>query len=242
MILKRHKSQTTIFLLKVGEQRAVLIRASVAVFFLLLWVAVKLTRIANTTLDRRHVRRVNVLAHETIPCDFGEPLVIHDVFAAAVQVTEALREVGGDELLQKILRVRVDIRRILYSALENVLVDLHRRTAIPKRGKAAQHLEDQNTQGPPVDGFVVALGCDNFWRKVIRGTAKSPGDVLDFLREAEIGNLQMTVSVEQQVLWLQIAIYDVARVQVVKSQRDFGSVELGDRIRKSLQSVSQLSN
>jgi hypothetical protein len=42
------------------------------------------------------------------------------------------------------------------------------------------------------------------------------------------------VPVEQQVLGLQVAVDDVVRVQVVQRERDFGRVELCDRVGKAL--------
>lgn len=42
------------------------------------------------------------------------------------------------------------------------------------------------------------------------------------------------MSIEQQILRLEIAVYDVVRVQIVQRERDFGGIELGDRVRESL--------
>lgn len=42
------------------------------------------------------------------------------------------------------------------------------------------------------------------------------------------------MAVEQQVLWLQVAVDDVVRVQVVEGEGDLGSVELGDGVGEAL--------
>lgn len=86
----------------------------------------------------------------------------------------------------------------------------------------------------PIDTLVVALGADNLGSEVIRRTTKSPGNVRNLLCETEIGNFEMTVSVEQQVLGLQITVDDVHRVQVVESERDLGGVELSNGVGESL--------
>lgn len=46
------------------------------------------------------------------------------------------------------------------------------------------------------------------------------------------------MTVEQQVLGLQIAVNDIVLVQVVQGKRDFGSVEFSNRVRKALVVVS----
>lgn len=45
--------------------------------------------------------------------------------------------------------------------------------------------------------------------------------------EAKVGDLYVTVLVQQQIFELQISVNDALRVQVAKSRYDFGAVELG---------------
>lgn len=51
----------------------------------------------------------------------------------------------------------------------------------------------------------------------------------------------MPMSIQEQVLGFEIAIYDILGVQVFEGERHFGCVELGDRVGESLEkhSVSQ---
>lgn len=86
----------------------------------------------------------------------------------------------------------------------------------------------------PVDRLVVALGGDDLGRKVVRGAAEGPCDVRHLLGEAKIGDLEVAVAVEQQVLGLQVTVDDVVRVQVVQGQGDLGGVELGDGVGEAL--------
>ena len=46
-----------------------------------------------------------------------------DVVGAALEVTEPLREVGGEQLLDQVLRVAVEVPRELDLALEDLLID-----------------------------------------------------------------------------------------------------------------------
>lgn len=62
-------------------------------------------------------------------------------------------------------------------------------------------------EGLPVNGFVVTFRGHHFWRQIVWCSAKRPGDIWDFFGKAEVGNLQMTVSIQEQVLGLEIAIY-----------------------------------
>ena len=86
----------------------------------------------------------------------------------------------------------------------------------------------------PVYPLVVALTAYNFRSKVIWSAAKRPGDVWYLLREAEIGDFDVSVSVEQQVLGLQVSVDDVHAVEVVECERDFSSVEFGYRVWEPL--------
>ena len=46
-----------------------------------------------------------------------------------------------DESLKKILSVRIEVRRVLYFPLENVLVYLHWRSTVPEGRETAKHFE-----------------------------------------------------------------------------------------------------
>lgn len=69
-----------------------------------------------------------------------------------MQVTQSLGQVRGDELAQKVLRVRVHVWRVLDPGLEDVLVYLHGRTAVPEGRESAEHFVDEDTQRPPIAG------------------------------------------------------------------------------------------
>jgi hypothetical protein len=61
----------------------------------------------------------------------------------------------------------------------------------------------------PIDRLVVALGSYNFRSKIVRSSAKRPGDVWHVFGESKISDLDVAVSVEQQVLGFQVPVDDV---------------------------------
>ena len=86
----------------------------------------------------------------------------------------------------------------------------------------------------PVDRLVVTFRGHDLGSEIIWGTAERPSDIRNLLGETKIGDLEMAVPVEKQVLGLQVAVDDVQRVQVVQGQGDFCGVELGDGVWKTL--------
>ena len=115
----------------------------------LLRVPIELAGVAGAGLDGGRVGRVDVLPGQPVPRDLREPRVVLDVLRLAVQVPQPLRQVRRDQPLEQVLRVRVDVRGVLDFSPQDVLVDLHRRPAVPEGRVAAQHFVDQDAQGPP---------------------------------------------------------------------------------------------
>jgi len=68
--------------------------------------------------------------------------MIHDILRSAMQITKTFGKILGDEFGEQILRVWVDVGRILDATFEDVFVDFHWRTSIPKWGETAEHFED----------------------------------------------------------------------------------------------------
>ena len=122
------------------------ILACLTILLSLLGILVEQAGITNAALDRRHVRSVNIFLGQTLPSDFGKPRVVHDIATATVQVAQALGQVMCDELRKQVLSIRVDVRRVLDSAFEDVLVNLQWRASIPEGCKSAKHFEDENSE------------------------------------------------------------------------------------------------
>lgn len=129
-----------------GVERDSRILARLTILLSLLRVLVEQASITDATLDRWHIRRIDILLGQALPSDFGEPRVVHDIAAATVQVTQTLGQIMCDELREQVLGVGVDVRRVLDSAFEDVLVNLQWRTSIPEGSESAEHFEDENTE------------------------------------------------------------------------------------------------
>jgi hypothetical protein len=94
----------------------------------------------------------------------------------------------------------------------------------------------------PIDTLVVALGANDLGREVIWRTTKGPSNVGNLLGKSKIGNLEMSMSVQKQVLGLEITVDDVHAVEIVQCQCDFCSIEFGYRVGEALgRSVSRIS-
>lgn len=73
------------------------------------------------------------------------------------------------------------------------------------------------TSHVPVHRFVVSLVRHDLWCKVVGRTTKRPCLVRHSFREAKVRDLEVSMPVEQQVFWFQVAVYNVALVQVFES-------------------------
>ena len=65
----------------------------------------------------------------------------------------------------------------------------------------------------------------NLGGEVLGRAAERVGAALAVLREAEVSQLQVAELVDEQVLGLQVAVYDVLRVQVVEHEHNLRRVE-----------------
>lgn len=115
----------------------------------LFWILIELACITNAGSDWRHVGCINILLLQPVPGDLCKPGVVHDIFAASVKIAQSFGQVWCDELLQQVMCVGMDVRRVFYSRLENVFVDFHGRAAVPEGRETAEHFEDEDAKRPP---------------------------------------------------------------------------------------------
>lgn len=74
--------------------------------------------------------------------------------------------------------------------------------AVEERGDAHDHLVNQDTKRPPVDGVVVAVTNQHLWRKVFSSAAETVGKlaVLYELGKPEVSNQQVSYKSLAEVL------------------------------------------
>ena len=109
-------------------------------------------------------------------------------------------------------------------------------------------MSDSTYEAPPIGGFVVTdslddLRCNVLWRSAIR---ISPSNSLHtLLRQTEISDLDVTISIEKHILWLKIAIDDTVLVEAAHSLHQLRSIEAGTPLAELLvfaQVVEKLSS
>eukprot|EP01139_Manchomonas_bermudensis_P005649 Amastigsp_a175486_287.p2 type:complete len:380 gc:universal Amastigsp_a175486_287:226-1365(+) len=92
-----------------------------------------------------------------------------------------------------------------------------------------EHLEEEHAEGPPVDGFVVAVALENLWRKILGGSAERPRGLAlahALFAEPKVCDAHVAFVRDQNVLGLEIAVHNVEAVEVLERARQLGSVEL----------------
>ena len=89
-------------------------------------------------------------------------------------------------------------------------------------------------QNLPIHTLVVPFTAHNLRRKIVWSTAKCPRNIRDFLREAKVRDLEMSMPVQQEILGFEIPVDDVHAVQIIQREGDFGGIEFGYGIREAL--------
>ena len=119
----------------------------------------------------------------------------------------------------EISNLLVKIARELNLAFEDLLVDGHG-VVVVKWIDAGDHLVGEDAEGPPVDRLAVAFVEEDLWGEVLRGTTERVCARLAVLCEAEIGQFEVALIVDKDILGLQITVDDVQRVQVFEHEGD----------------------
>ena len=84
---------------------------------------------------------------------------------------------------------------------------------------AYKHLIQQNTQGPNVNCVIMTFGTKHFWSNVFRSSAKT-GSLLifgDFSSKTKVCQLQIAITIEKHIFWLQVSINDILVMQMPQS-------------------------
>ena len=111
------------------------------------------------------------------------------------------------------------------------------------RRVARRHLAEKTANRPPIDRLPIRRGCaEHFGRHVVVGSAHAVvahGVVVDrdiggvrirrfllaIIADAEVAENDVSFAVQKDVLGLDVAVDDAARVQVFDGENDFGYVK-----------------
>jgi hypothetical protein len=72
----------------------------------------------------------------------------------------------------------------------------------------------------------VSLRLDDLGSQIFGCTAEGPRPICQLFGETEVGDLQMTVPIEEEILGLQVAIHDRFRMQIIQSADYFSRVKV----------------
>lgn len=186
----------------------------------------------QTGLERRH--HLFLLQH--LPLDALEEGMVDDVEEAVLAAAEPLHRVLVEEALQHRGRLHGqrarDTDRLLQYHLEEIvfciLVGVVSSLGDVEGRSASQHLVREDPERPPVHGEAVLLAAEDLRRDVVGSAAERRGRVArthSLLAHSVIGELDVSLVVEQHVVQLEVAVDDAALVQEVQRQRDLGRVE-----------------
>ena len=106
-----------------------------------------------------------------------------------------------------------------------------------------KELVQKHTEGPDVDTLVVLAGLDHLRWKVVEGAAHSGSSVAalaakvaaDVGRPPEVSELDTLVKMDEDVLRLQVSVYEVFAVEVFQRPGDLVDVVGGERVTQALQ-------
>jgi len=95
---------------------------------------------------------------------------------------------------------------------------------------AREHLVENQAETIPIDREAVLLVFDDLRGQVLRRAAEWFGHALRLLkatfRQTEVSQSDVTFTVDQNVLWLDISVNHTGIMKVLKSKDNLGSVEL----------------
>lgn len=101
--------------------------------------------------------------------------------------------------------------------------------------QTSHHLVEHSAETVVINPEAVRFAIQHFWAHVFGRTAVGLVQQVVFLDfgEAEVGEFDVTVDVDKDIFWLEIAVEDVLIVDVFKAEQNFGEVELGFVLAKN---------
>ncbi len=187
---------------------------------------VKVSRV-GVAHDLRLEGRLHPALLQGRPVHGGEERVRHYLLGVVPPPAEALRRVllqeSGEEPPGQLGHLGGEAHRLHQDELEHGLV------VVVVEGEAAgHHLVHDDADAPPVDGAPVVHVLQHLRGQVLRGAAEGLGGAAEvdvLLAQAEVGDLDVAVLVQEEVLQLEVAVDDAKLVQVVDGADDLGAVK-----------------
>jgi len=155
---------------------------------------------------------------------------------------QSLLRVGLQQFGYKILCDSREALRPLDTEVKNVFKELSLRAAFERRVTRKQ-LEEKYAKIPNIKRLVVARLLDHLGSQVLRRTTvgKSLPGLVEEVGPAEVGQLNSTIGIKQNVLRLNVTMNDgwLHRVQVHTRRNHFAKILRGNSLRESSLSLQQ---
>jgi len=151
--------------------------------------------------------------------------MVLDVRDTANHVSEALRQIPPQQMLDHRLQLGVESFRVLRLGVDNLLVNVHW-VIVDEGGMSSVHLIDKDAKGPPINRLRVTLieqdlRCDVLWCSTDRVRS-----LFDDLSKTKVDEFEVTVLVDHDIFRFQITVYNILGVEVLKNSGNLGTVEL----------------
>jgi hypothetical protein len=95
------------------------------------------------------------------------------------------------ELTYQVFGRGVDVRRERQVSDQDLFVDAER-VLVVKGWVSDEHFVGQDSEGPPVDSFAVAIGFDDFGGEVFWGSADGPSTIGTSFRETKVDDFDVS--------------------------------------------------
>jgi len=95
---------------------------------------------------------------------------------------------------------------------------------VEERRDPHKHFVKQDSQSPPVNSVVMPFVVKHFWREVLSSSTEAHCKfiLVNLCSQAEVGEQQVAIGVEQDVLGLQVSVDDLLFMEVAESDGNLG--------------------
>ena len=131
-------------------------------------------------------------------------MLLH-VLGRVYHTPESLREILFEQTRDQFSCVNRDLGREVKVPERNSSVDFIRVLVVEWR-VASEHLENQNSERPPVHAVVMSATHNDLWGKILGRAAECERSVPDLFGETEVRDLEMAIRSDEKVLWFHIAV------------------------------------
>lgn len=190
-------------------------------------------RCVGLRLQLRFERRNDFFPGQCLPIDVAEEWMCHK-FPRIILGTQPMLWISVEQPFDKIPSFSAEgVSGKADFSKGDVLVHLLRVFGV-EWTPTTTHLEDKNTERPEIHHFCIPLFIQqDLGSEVLSGTAERVGRVI--LREIGFGQAKVTegnmaISIQQDILRLEIAIDDVMIVEMLQRKDQFCNVKLGPRL------------